>query len=41
MNKQEDITSFESMFNGRYPFTSDGVLVGRPSASVEEERCKP
>jgi aminopeptidase N len=37
MNKQPDITRFESMFNGRYPFTSDGVVVGRPSASFEEE----
>ena len=25
------------MFNGRYPFTSDGVVAGRPSASFEEE----
>jgi hypothetical protein len=37
MNKQPDITRFESMFNGRYPFSSDGVVVGRPSASFEEE----
>ena len=37
MNKQEDITNFESLFNGTYPFTSDGVVVGRPSASFEEE----
>ena len=37
MNKQPDITRFESMFNGRFPFTSDGVVVGRPSASFEEE----
>ena len=37
MNKQPDITRFESRFNGRYPFTSDGVVVGRPSASFEEE----
>jgi aminopeptidase N len=37
MNKQPDITWFESRFNGRYPFTSDGVVVGRPSASFEEE----
>ena len=37
MDKQPDITRFESMFNGRYPFTSDGVVVGRPSASFEEE----
>ncbi|HEY1345516.1 MAG TPA: M1 family aminopeptidase [Streptosporangiaceae bacterium] len=37
MNRQPDITRFESKFNGRYPFTSDGVVVGRPSASFEEE----
>jgi aminopeptidase N len=37
MNKQPDITKFESQFNGPYPFTSDGVVVGRPSASFEEE----
>jgi hypothetical protein len=37
MNKQPDITRFESRFSGRYPFTSDGVVVGRPSASFEEE----
>jgi len=37
MNKQPDITRFESQFNGPYPFTSDGVVVGRPSASFEEE----
>ncbi len=37
MNKQENITLFESLFNGPYPFTSDGVVVGRPSASFEEE----
>jgi Peptidase family M1 domain len=37
MNKQPNITRFESRFNGRYPFSSDGVVVGRPSASFEEE----
>jgi hypothetical protein len=37
MDRQPDITRFESMFSGRYPFTSDGVVVGRPSASFEEE----
>ena len=37
MNKQPDITRFESQFNGPYPFNSDGVVVGRPSASFEEE----
>ncbi len=37
MDKQPDITRFESLFNGPFPFTSDGVAVGRPSASFEEE----
>jgi hypothetical protein len=37
MNKQADITHFEAGFNGPYPFTSDGVVVGKPSASFEEE----
>ena len=37
MDKQPDITRFESTFNGPYPFTSDGIVVGRPSASFEEE----
>jgi Peptidase family M1 domain len=37
MNKQEDITNFESLFNGTYPFTSDGAVVGRPNASFDEE----
>ena len=35
--QQEDITNFESEFNGTYPFTSAGVIVGTPSASFEEE----
>ena len=37
MDKQPDITRFESMFSGPFPFASDGVAVGRPSASFEEE----
>ncbi|MEO8888212.1 MAG: M1 family aminopeptidase [Jatrophihabitantaceae bacterium] len=37
MNQQQDITNFQSLFNGTYPFTSAGVLVGVPSASFEEE----
>ena len=37
MNKQQNITEFESQFNGTYPFTSDGVVVGTPPASFEEE----
>jgi hypothetical protein len=37
MNQQADITEFQSQFNGAYPFASAGVVVGRPSASFEEE----
>ena len=34
---QQDITEYEALFNGQFPFHSDGVLVGTPSASFEEE----
>jgi hypothetical protein len=37
MNQQEDITAFESVVSGPFPFVSDGVVVGTPSASFEEE----
>jgi hypothetical protein len=37
MNEQQNITEFESQFSGTYPFTSDGVVVGTPPASFEEE----
>jgi hypothetical protein len=37
MKQQENITSYESQFNGSYPFTSDGVVIGTPNASFEEE----
>jgi hypothetical protein len=37
MNKQQNITEFESQFSGGFPFTSDGVVVGTPPASFEEE----
>ena len=37
MDKQEDITNFQTQFNGPFPFTTDGVVVGIPSASFEEE----
>jgi hypothetical protein len=37
MNKQQDITDFESQFNGPYPFASDGIVIGTPPASFEEE----
>jgi hypothetical protein len=37
MNLQENITAFESQFNGPYPFTSAGIIIGTPPASFEEE----
>ena len=37
MDKQEDITHFQTNFNGPFPFTTNGVVVGTPSASFEEE----
>jgi hypothetical protein len=37
MDQQQDITDFQSQFNGPFPFTSDGVLVGIPEAGFEEE----
>jgi hypothetical protein len=37
MNLQQNITAFESQFNGPYPFTSAGIIVGTPPASFEEE----
>src|SRR5262249_20520421 len=35
MDMQEDITNFQTTFNGPYPFTTAGVVVGIPSASFE------
>jgi hypothetical protein len=37
MDQQQDITDFESQYNGPFPFSSDGVAVGTPPASFEEE----
>ncbi len=37
MRMQRDITAFESRFTGPYPFTSDGIVIGTPNASFEEE----
>ena len=37
MSQQEDITRFQSHFNGPFPFRSDGVLIGLPDASFAEE----
>jgi Peptidase family M1 domain len=37
MRMQQDITAFESRFTGPYPFPSDGVIIGTPPTSFEEE----
>jgi Peptidase family M1 domain len=37
MNLQQNITEFESQFNGTYPFSSDGIVIGTPSVSFDEE----
>jgi hypothetical protein len=37
MNQQQDITAFQSQFNGPFPFSSNGVLIGLPPASFQEE----
>jgi hypothetical protein len=37
IRQQENITDFESRFNGPYPFRSDGVIVGTPRVAFEEE----
>src|SRR5262249_52052829 len=34
---QRDITAFESRVNGPYPFKTDGIVIGTPNASFEEE----
>ncbi|MBV9206950.1 MAG: hypothetical protein JO037_16510 [Actinobacteria bacterium] len=37
MRMQPDITRFESQFNGPYPFSSDGIVIGTPTVSFDEE----
>jgi hypothetical protein len=37
MDNQEDIVNFQQMFDGPWPMTTDGVVVGTPPASFEEE----
>ncbi len=37
MDNQEDIVNFQTNFNGPWPLTTDGIVVGTPSASFEEE----
>ncbi|HJZ35201.1 MAG TPA: M1 family aminopeptidase, partial [Solirubrobacterales bacterium] len=37
MDLQESIVDFQERFDGPFPFSSDGVIVGAPDASFEEE----
>ncbi|HXP19540.1 MAG TPA: M1 family aminopeptidase [Streptosporangiaceae bacterium] len=37
MNSQQNITEFESQFSGAFPFSSDGIIIGTPSVSFDEE----
>ncbi len=37
MDLQESIVEFQERFDGAFPFSSDGVIVGAPEASFEEE----
>jgi Peptidase family M1 domain len=37
MDQQPDITRFQAKFNGPFPATTDGIVVGRPNAGFEEE----
>jgi hypothetical protein len=37
MDQQPDVTAFESQFNGPFPFGSDGIVIGTPDASFDEE----
>jgi hypothetical protein len=37
MDMQEGVLDFQTPFNGPYPFTTDGVVIGVPNAGFEEE----
>jgi hypothetical protein len=37
MKLQQNITEFESQFSGTYPFASDGIVIGTPMVSFDEE----
>lgn len=37
LDHQEEFTHFQEQFNGPYPFTTDGAVVGVPGASFQEE----
>jgi Peptidase family M1 domain len=40
MSMQEEITEYESLFNGPYPFTSDGIVIGTPPVNSGEEEMQ-
>ena len=40
MNTQAGLTAFESRFNGPYPFTSDGSLIGTPTVEARQEEME-
>jgi hypothetical protein len=40
MDDQEDITSFQSGFNGPFPFDADGVIIGLPTTVGFEEEMQ-
>lgn len=37
MQQQPAVTQFQSRFNGSFPFTANGIIIGLPSASFAEE----
>jgi hypothetical protein len=37
LDQQEDITQFQTLFNGPFPFTTNGVIVALPSVGFAEE----
>jgi hypothetical protein len=40
MNMQQEVTEFESAFNGPYPFSSDGSIIGTPAVDSGEEEMQ-
>ena len=40
MDTQDQITTFQERFNGPFPFSSDGVIIGTPTEN-SRRRCRP
>jgi hypothetical protein len=40
MNKQQNITHWESQFNGPYPFSSGGIVIGTPNVDSGQEEMQ-